>query len=85
MKEGIGGAFTVAPTLGANGPDLLESARRAFVDGWQLSLWIAAAIAVAAAAFTGVWIPRHQRAELTIADELLADTPSPEVALQPMP
>ena len=85
VKEGIGGALTVAPTLGANGPAVLESARRAFVDGWQLSLWIAAAIAIAAATFTGVWIPRHQRNELTIADELFAGTPSPEVALQATP
>lgn len=85
VKQGIGGAFTVAPTLGANGPAVLESARRAFVDGWQLSLWIAAAIAIAAAAFTGVWIPRHQGAELTIDDELFAGTPSPEVALQATP
>ncbi len=84
VKEGIGGAFTVAPTLGANGPAVLESARRAFVDGWQLSLWIAAATAVAAAAFTGVWISRHLRNELTIADELFAGTRSPEVALQAM-
>jgi HAMP domain-containing protein len=64
---------------------VLESARRAFVDGWQLSLWIAATIAVAAAAFTAVWIPRHQRNELTIDDELFAGTPSAELALQAMP
>lgn len=68
MKEGIGGAFAVAPTLGANGPAVLESARRAFVDGWQLSMWIAAVVAVAAATFTGAWIPRHRPTELDAGD-----------------
>jgi Na+/melibiose symporter-like transporter len=70
VKEGIGGAFAVAPTLGANGPAVLESARRAFVDGWQLSMWIAAVVAVAAATFTGVWIPRHRPIELDAGDLL---------------
>ena len=70
VKEGIGGAFAVAPTLGANGPAVLESARRAFVDGWQLSMWIAAVVAVVAATFTGVWIPRHRPTELDAGDLL---------------
>ncbi len=75
VKDGIGGAFATAPKLGAQGPAVLESARRAFVDGWKLSMWIAAAMAIAAAAFTAVWIPRHQHAEvndaLFVPDELL--------------
>ena len=62
VKEGIGGAFAVSPKLGPNGPAVLEAARRAFVDGWRLSMWIAAAIALAAATFTGIWIPRHRLA-----------------------
>jgi Na+/melibiose symporter-like transporter len=70
VKEGIGGAFAVAPKLGAQGPAVLESARRAFVDGWKLSMWIGAVLAIAAAVLTSAWIPRHRSAELT-ADELL--------------
>ena len=70
VKEGIGGAFATAPTLGANGPAVLESARRAFVDGWQLSMWIAAALAIATAAFTAAWIPRH-RPSVVIDDDLV--------------
>ena len=73
VKEGIGGAFAVAPSLGENGPAVLESARRAFVDGWQLSMWIAAALAVAAAAFTAVWIPRHRPSEVESDDLLVGD------------
>jgi EmrB/QacA subfamily drug resistance transporter len=70
VREGIGGAFAVAPKLGAQGPAVLESARRAFVDGWKLSMWIAAVLAIATAVFTAAWLPRHRRAE-AVADELL--------------
>jgi predicted MFS family arabinose efflux permease len=70
VKEGIGGAFAVAPKLGAQGPAVLESARRAFVDGWKLSMWIAAVLAIATAAFTAAWIPRRRTAEVNV-DELL--------------
>ncbi len=69
VKEGIGGALAVSPRLGAQGPAVLESARRAFVDGWKLSMWIAAVLAIAAAAFTAVWLPRR-RSESS-ADEML--------------
>jgi MFS family permease len=70
VKEGIGGAFAVAPTLGDQGPAVLEAARRAFVDGWKLSMWIAAAIALTAAAFTAAWIPRRRTAEVNVDDLL---------------
>ena len=61
-------AFAVAPKLGPDGPAVLEAARRAFVDGWRLSMWIAAAIALAAAAFTGIWIPRLRPVTPAAAD-----------------
>ena len=70
VKEGIGGAFAVAPKLGAQGPAVLESARRAFVDGWKLSMWIAAVLAIATAALTAMWLPRRRATEATV-DELL--------------
>jgi EmrB/QacA subfamily drug resistance transporter len=71
VKDGIGGAFAIAPKLGAQGPNVLEAARRAFVDGWKLSMWIAAALAIAAAAFTAIWIPRHQPLELRDDDIII--------------
>lgn len=52
VKEGIGGALTVAPTLGDRGPVVVEAARQAFVHGWQLAMWVAAGLLVVAAAFT---------------------------------
>jgi EmrB/QacA subfamily drug resistance transporter len=81
VKEGIGGALAVAPTLGPDGPAVLETARRAFVDGWQLSMWIGAVLAIAAAAFTVTWIPRHRRNDETVNDEFGAST-FPVEALQ---
>jgi EmrB/QacA subfamily drug resistance transporter len=74
VKEGIGGAFAVAPKLGAQGPAVLESARRAFVDGWKLSMWIAAVLAIATAAFTAAWIPRRRTAEVNVNELLEAGT-----------
>ncbi len=73
VKEGIGGAFAVAPTLGSNGPAVLESARRAFVDGWHLSMWISAVLAIAAAAFTAAWIPRHRQSAVIVDDVLIGE------------
>ncbi len=59
VKEGIGGAFATAPRLGARGPAVLDAARHAFVDGWRLSMWVAAGLLLAAAAFSAIWIPRR--------------------------
>jgi EmrB/QacA subfamily drug resistance transporter len=62
VKEGIGGAFAAAPRLGDRAPVVLDGARHAFVHGWQLSMWVAAGLLLAAAAFSAVWIPRRERA-----------------------
>ncbi len=57
VKEGIGGAFAVAPSLGDRAPVVLDGARHAFVHGWQLSMWVAAGMLFASALFTALWIP----------------------------
>jgi hypothetical protein len=61
VNEGIGGAYAVAGQLGADGPGILAAARNAFVDGFALSLWVGAAMAVAGAVLVGVWAPRHRQ------------------------
>ncbi|MCU1504239.1 MAG: putative drug resistance transporter [Ilumatobacteraceae bacterium] len=83
VKEGIGGAFSVAPQLGDRGPGVIEAARSAFVDGWRLSMWVAAGLLIAAAIFSAIWIPSRQRAlatHLDAADEL-APTAELELAI----
>jgi EmrB/QacA subfamily drug resistance transporter len=61
VKEGIGGAFAVAPTLGEQGATVLAAARDAFIDGWQVAMWVGFGLAIATAAAIVIWIPRHQR------------------------
>ncbi len=73
VQDGIGGALAVASQAGPSGEALLAVARDAFVDGWARSMWISAALAVAAAAFALVWLPRGAGLA-TIGD----DTPAPE-------
>lgn len=62
-KEGIGGAVVVAGQLGPQGEGLMAAARSAFVDGWTASMWLSAGLALAAAAFAFVWLPRRDTAE----------------------
>jgi Na+/melibiose symporter-like transporter len=57
VRDGIGGAFAVAPQLGDRAPVVLAGARDAFVNGWQLSMWVAAAMLFATAVFSAVWVP----------------------------
>ncbi|MEO5901907.1 MAG: MFS transporter [Ilumatobacteraceae bacterium] len=71
VKEGIGGALTVAPTLGDRGPVVVEAAREAFVHGWQLAMWVAAGLLVIAAAFTAVWIPGRNSANADLPEGAL--------------
>ncbi len=48
VRDGIGTALAVAPQLGDQAGAVVAAARQAFVDGWHRSMWIAAAVAVAA-------------------------------------
>jgi hypothetical protein len=62
VKEGIGGAFAVAPSLGEQGPAVMSAARNAFIDGWQVSMWVGFGLAIVTAAAIVAWIPRHRPA-----------------------
>ena len=79
VEEGIGGAFAIAPSLGEQGPAVLAAARTAFVDGWQFSMWLSAALAIAAAVFTAAWIPRHRTATSLVALDAPDSTTTPEL------
>jgi EmrB/QacA subfamily drug resistance transporter len=72
VKEGIGGAFAIAPRLGDQGPAVLDAARHAFVDGWRLSMWVAAALLLITAAFSAVWIPGRNAEAVVGVDDLFA-------------
>ncbi|MEM7011130.1 MAG: MFS transporter, partial [Verrucomicrobiota bacterium] len=50
VGEGIGQAMAVAAQLGADGVPVAQAATSAFLDGWTLSMIIAAGLAVLAAA-----------------------------------
>ncbi len=68
VEEGIGSAISVAPTLGSDGPAVVEAARSAFVDGWRLSMWVG--VAMAAAVFVYV-LARGPRPVDLAAEDLL--------------
>ena len=46
VGEGIGQAMFVAEQLGADGAPIVEAARSAFLDGWSLAMFVAAAASV---------------------------------------
>src|SRR5690606_3568395 len=47
-SEGIGSAFAVAAQAGDAGPQLIDAAQHAFVDGWVQSMWIGVAMSAVA-------------------------------------
>ncbi|MCU1391460.1 MAG: putative drug resistance transporter, partial [Ilumatobacteraceae bacterium] len=68
VKEGIGGAYTVAGQLGADGPRVLHAAQNAFVSGWVQSLWVGAAMAAVGATTVFLWAPKHRVAAVSTID-----------------
>lgn len=71
VREGIGGALAVAgdpATPAGAGESILATARDAFVDGWQLSLWVGVAIAAAALVFVVVRGPNAQDGRTLLID-----------------
>lgn len=60
IKDGIGGAVAVTGQMGPDGADLLDAAQKAFVDGMQPALLVAAGVAVLAAIYTLAFGPDHQ-------------------------
>lgn len=78
VKDGIGGAFAVAPQLGADAPRIIDAARHAFVDGWGLAMWVSAAVAFLGAFAAWFWIPKGTSALGTDAlDMVLVDDDEP--------
>ena len=60
-SEGIGAAFGVAAEMGPAGADLIDAAQHSLVDGWQRSMWAAAAMAAVALVFVAWRGPRPAR------------------------
>jgi EmrB/QacA subfamily drug resistance transporter len=58
VTAGIGSALAVAGPMGADGNALVIAARQAFVDGIAPALYLAAGLALAAAAFTALRGPK---------------------------
>ncbi len=58
VTAGIGGALAVADQMGADGTALVDAARQAFIDGMTPALYLAAGLALAAAAFTALRGPK---------------------------
>jgi EmrB/QacA subfamily drug resistance transporter len=71
VEEGIGAAYAAAPALGEDAPAVLEAARLALVDGWQVSMWFGVGVALAALAYLVVRGPRQS--DLEAEDALDAD------------
>jgi len=58
-REGIANAIEVAPTTGTHAQDLIHAARQSFVDGWQQSMWIGAAIMGALLLYVALGGPKN--------------------------
>lgn len=43
-REGIATAVEIAPSTGGRAQDLIHTAQQSFVDGWQQSMWVGAAV-----------------------------------------
>lgn len=43
-REGIATAVEIAPSTGGRAQDLIRTAQQSFVDGWQQSMWVGAAV-----------------------------------------
>ncbi len=78
VEEGIGGAVAVAGSMGADGAAVMESARAAFLDGWALSMWVSAGLAIGVALLAAVWTPRH------VPKDAVVDVTAEDAALQPV-
>ena len=71
VEEGIGGAFGAAAELGADAPAIISAAQDALVEGWQVSMWVGAAMASLVLVYLIVRGPR--RSDLAAEDALDSD------------
>ena len=69
VREGIGGAAAVASKAGPRGEQIMSVARSAFVDGFSQALWLGVGLAVAAAVFALIWLPRRADATDEVIDQ----------------
>jgi len=63
VEEGIGSAYASAGELGTQAPAVLDAAKQALVDGWQLSMWVGVVMAGAVFAFIALRAPRGRGPE----------------------
>lgn len=80
VEEGIGGAFSAAAELGADAPAVIAAAQNALVDGWQVSMWVGAALAGCVFVYLVVRGPRPS--DLASEDALDADLDEDELVLE---
>ena len=67
VNEGIGGALAAGRQAGPNGATIIDAARHAFADGLGPAMLVAAALCIAAAAYTALsGLRQHQPTLATI-------------------
>src|SRR5262245_49484870 len=66
VEDGIGSAYASAGELGAQAPRVLDAARHALVDGWQLSMWVSVVMAAAVFLFLAVRGPSRRGAQRSL-------------------
>lgn len=69
-SEGIGSAFVVAAQAGERGPEIIDAAKHAFVDGWVQSMWVGMAMVAVAGLYLAVRGPRRVRADVPEIDRI---------------
>lgn len=58
-REGIANAIEVAPETGSHADGLIHAAQQSFVDGWQQSMWIGAAVMTALLLYVALRGPQN--------------------------
>lgn len=76
-REGIANAIEVAPGTGGRAPELIHAAQQSFVDGWQQSMWIGAAVMALLLVYVALRGPKAT-APLQLDDEAAPETGAPE-------
>jgi EmrB/QacA subfamily drug resistance transporter len=78
VEDGIGSAYAASGELGTQGPQVLDGARHALVDGWQLSMWVSVAMAAAVFVYLLVRGPGRGTGESTavVIDAVSIDEPA---------
>ncbi|MEU2898652.1 MFS transporter [Streptomyces sp. NPDC001273] len=67
-REGIATAVEIAPSTGGRAQDLIHTAQQSFVDGWQQSMWVGAAVMAVLLVYVALRGPKNT-AHLPADDE----------------